>query len=317
MSEIAAGRSSTLPDILMHLLHISYFGHKTTTLLGDGGSVPSGLINEPLRYIQLLDNDLRCMHESFKNQLSRHGKIFYLATRLMLYSYAFNSDDILIRANHSVFDETEVTGKATSAATELLQLAGEDNATTRWPAFMRNCVIYATVLVAAMIARTIRTPIEVSSLMKTCQGGNSLIQSWSLFPKDNYSRISTHISRFVDVISLKALTPAIDGQAQQIWPNEVGGRDPVTSRMSANVLFNVIWPAKRAAANMANLAPGIDKQQENMATLQSVEDSHAGQTFVNLDEAAYNDFGPTDNFQDLEIFDDIFADWSDLVGNVT
>ncbi|KAK4938943.1 hypothetical protein LTR10_020691 [Elasticomyces elasticus] len=314
ISEVAKGQSSSLPDTLLHLLHIAYLGQKTATLLGDDGSALSGLTSDPLQYIQLLGHDFQCTYASLKDKLSQQCKIFYLSTRLTLYSYAFNTGNDYDQTGLSDFKETEVSGKALSAVTELLQLACENfNATSCWPAFMKNCVIYATVMGSSIVARTIPSAIAVGSWLETCQAGNSLVRLWSLFPKDNYSRISAHISRFIDFINSKASTGAVNGHVHQIWQNELGGRGPVKSRMSANVLFNVIWPAKRAG-NTTHLAPSSNRHRGDTATQRELQDGTSNQTFIDMTDPAYDDFDPMDNFQGLDIFDDIFADWSDLQG---
>ena len=242
-----------------------------------------------------------------------------------MYSYAFNTGNDADQTGLSDFNETEVSGKALATVTELLQIACESfNATSRWPAFMKNCVIFATILGASLVARTVPSGIAVGSLLELCQAGNSLIRLWSLFPKDNYSRISTHIGRFIDLVGSGVSTSAANGHDQQVWLKRIGGRPPVTSRMSANVLFNVIWPAKHIAGNTAHLGPGSDKQRDDTATQWTLQNDTSDQTFVDMTDPAYDNSDPAydnsdlmDDLRDLDIFDDIFADWSDLLGEPT
>ncbi|KAI1615107.1 hypothetical protein EDD36DRAFT_485429 [Exophiala viscosa] len=292
MSEIAKGYSSSVPETLLHFLHISYLGQRIATLLGDDGSGPAGLTSDPLRYIQLLDIDFQCTYALLKDNLSQQCKIFHLFTRLTLYSYAFNTENDVDQTGFADSTATEVSGKALATVTELLQLA---------------C--------ASLVARTIPSGIAVGSLLETCQAGNSLVRLWSLFPKDSYSRISTHIARFIDFTNSKVSTSAANLHAQQVWTKQIGGRHAVTSRMSANVLFNVIWPTERAAGNAAHLGPGPDKQRDDTATQLGLRNGTSDQTFVDMTDPAYDDSDSMDDLQDLDSFDDVFADWADLCGN--
>ncbi|KIW21145.1 hypothetical protein PV08_01725 [Exophiala spinifera] len=307
------GSSPHLADTLIGLGQIAFLGHKTTTALGDDSSAPSGLVDDPMRLIHFFDIDFQTASESLHGKVSSQCDIFLLYSRLSLYSYAFNDSSIPNHnQNHSYdVEKSAISGKALSTAMKLLQLACENfNASLRWPAFVKNCVIYATCLAAFILSKVKQSETEVKSIIDTCEAANTLIRLWSLFPKDSYSRISTHLARFIDSINPKtSLGMATPGDTRR----GLAHQQTVTSRMSANIMFNVIWPAKKAGMNgnattlnddgptsvhlLAN--NGMEEQNMHVTGLPSQA------TFDQVDTV---DFG---------YFDDIFADWSDLLGNTT
>ncbi|KIW39381.1 hypothetical protein, variant [Exophiala oligosperma] len=310
-SAIAKEPPSHLADTLIGLVHVAYLGHKTTTALGDDASAPSGLVDDPARLIHFFDHDFQAACQSLHGKISSQCDVFLLHSRLTLYSYAFNDKGTQNPNQAYDVEKSELSGKALSAAMKLMQLACENfNASLRWPAFVKNCVIYATCLAAFIVSKVKQSEIEVKTIIDTCEAANSLIRLWSLFPKDNYSRISTHIARFIDSINQRT-------SFMMATPEDTRGglarQTPVTSRMSANVMFNVIWPAKKAGMN--GTAPTLGDEAQSVVhplvnTMMEEEDAHDTglPTQVNL--------GPMDTI-DFGSFDDIFADWSDLLGNTT
>lgn len=308
-SAISNGSSSYLADTLIGLVHVAYLGHRTTTALGDDASAASGLVDDPVRLIHFFDHDFQAACESLHGKVSSQCDIFLLYSRLSLYSYAFNDSNIQ-NQNHSYdVEKSEISGKALSAALKLMQLACESfNASLRWPAFVKNCVMYATCLAAFILSKVKQSEIEIKTIIDRCEAANSLIRLWSLFPKDNYSRISTHLTRFIDSINPK---PSFIMTTSEGTRSGLAHQTPVTSRMSANVMFNVIWPAKKAGLSGSATTlndesqPFVDPLATNRMEEQDLRDNGL---------LAQVNFGPMDNV-DFGSFDDIFADWSDLLGN--
>ena len=192
-------------------------------------------------------------------------------SRLHLYSFAYNHSSSLNSFALSSNERAEISAKATLEITDLLNLARRHfNQSKFWPAFVKNCVVYTTSLGLA-ISQMVE-PIQANQLIEACHIANGLIQSWSIFSKDNYSRYASHIGNFIKNAGRELGTEAI-----QHHPTEsirVFDNSAVRSRMSANILYNVIWHGKRIAekvrhnnADDAQMSLGATTQQDHSTLL--------------------------------------------------
>lgn len=309
--------------MLHNLLHLAFLGQKTISTLGDDISTPSGLFPEPLRLVQLFDQDFQLVLEVLKHTMTTQDKLFFLSSRLHLYSFVLNSyhsSNTSPETAHPDAEKAEFVTKASLIVVELLQLTQfyEQDQSKVWPAFIKFCVLYATSLglaLAAMPEGLKRG--QQNFLVEACRAGNNLIQSWSLFNKDHYSRMSAFLSNLLKYVGRGSSTDAMGREQQHEHANTSMLSSPIQSRMSTNILYNVIWHAKRVHVNSGNLASAPEEQGQGVAASSNDPSTNPGDhDFTQIWTPTYNDFRLMDDFVDPEGFD-IFADWQDLLGNST
>ncbi|EXJ91696.1 hypothetical protein A1O3_00246 [Capronia epimyces CBS 606.96] len=323
VSEIAQGSSSHLPPILHNLLHIAFLSEKTNSVLGDDVSIPSGLLPQPLRLLQLFDRDFQSIRKVLENTMSKQDRIFFLSSQLHLYSFALNSYSASTPSHEATapdIEKEEFVAKAMQVIVDLLLLAQHDDQgqSKVWPAFIKQCIIYAASLGVAAIGMSEHSESgQRTSLVEACRAGNSLIQSWSLFNKDHYSRMSTHVSNLLDYVEIGSSTGILWPELQHKHANTSFLRPPIESRMSLNMLYNTIWRAKRLYSGSRSMVSALREQRHGVAASPAEPSTELrDHDFMQMRTPTFDDFGLMNEFADPQGFD-IFADWQDLLGNST
>jgi hypothetical protein len=279
---VTSGIRSSLPENLRVLLQTTYVGHQATTALGDDQSTSLGLFPHPMPLVQHFDHVMGGLESAINFEAWTEGRIFFLASKLHIYSFVLCSTDLSTSSRNVDIGFGVIYGKAVATVIELLRLALEGSPKSNsWPAFIKNCIMYAIVL-GLSTAFGNKDSQQLQSILNECQAGCGLFQSWSRFPKDHFSRLSFFMTKALAQTRGKhrgdLQTDSSTDRELQSTPNDDSISSPyrlsIKARMSANVLYDVIWPVKQAFVNESEATVEDTQQLHPIANTNPNEDSN-------------------------------------------
>jgi len=288
----AATNHPDIPASLVLDLNIALLSKQWLKVLGNDDAVASGQRQAPEAIIQSFESQLAQLRGRFAGYWSSIGEISYYALQLQAYSFSISQQ------SDSVADTTTtahtIQAKAVSAVLQLIsEAANEDKFKKYWPASAKYAVVFAACIGIFVAATTTETMTKLS-LLGACRDAVTVMKGWSLFPKDQITRIATHVTNAILRIESQTQSTSTMGP----------GKPPVTSRMTANIPYRVLWSAKHGRA----FSSGTD-------THGSVPQKMPDDTIPQQEVTMYADSFGMDAFDDLNdaSFTDIFLDWQQLL----
>lgn len=252
-------------------------------------------------YLQTFDSQCAQVRSRFTAPWSRMAEISYYALQLQAYSFA-------ISGNVSQADDAN-QAKALSLIVRMISEASKTDVTKRfWPFFPKYHILFAAAIGIYMAATTSQNMARLS-LLEACKEAVPTMKSWSLFPKDQISRVAAHVATGVRRIE----SPR--GVALGFT-----GRPTIESRMAANIPYRVIWSAKHGPEPVQNsIVTNSQHSSAPMTAFHASSESTVGPnqqddtlqfTLDQVDDALF-----FEDMNDLD-FTDIFLDWQSLRGPV-
>ncbi|KAH8705209.1 fungal-specific transcription factor domain-containing protein [Talaromyces proteolyticus] len=328
LSELARGPTSELPVPLLGYIHISYIGMKGLQALGDDISSATGRAKYPTSLVTIFDQKLITMRESLGSKWSDLTEIYFLTTKLQIIFFALDEDSY----PESIFtvdvSSLVIYDQACTTTQRLLEVAASNAAETPyWPIHGKHAAVYGTIMAFRLACIAQAGSNQRALLQQAIERGASLIKSWSMFPKDSFARISSHI----DYLSRKLARnqresmPKLSSSGiawQDVQPDhETPSYKPfVKSRMAADVLYDTIWAGKYGALEEEQRSQELLSQDTNQFTSPTLPE-------INLNPDIGFPNGPEEHRLDTVLNDtaffyrenseimDIFEDWESLIGN--
>ena len=314
-----------IPQSLRLDLHISYLSYLWTKTLGDDETSSSGEHPSPAHLIMTFESQFAQMRERYSSYVwPKFLHIRAAGLQLQVYSFAINRHHPMVadRGAPALPQATDqiLQAKALSAMITVATEARKDAPSLGyWPVFARYHVMFTTCLGVYMAAK-VSDEATRSALIETCKNNVQLLHGWALYPRDSFARITKHITtsiRRIESHGGQGLLSADDGS----------GRPNVTSRMAANIPYQLVWNAKHGKtpdpAPPPQPAPGYSAPaQPRIGVSQHVPDVATGgaMSYPNQPEQApfgYS-FGEIDDSMFLEDwteadFTDIALDWQSML----
>lgn len=217
-----------LPDTIYHQLHIAHQGSKFCNVLGNNETTSTGLFPRPEPLIQMFDGELRAQETRFTSIWQTSEYIFFLATKLQLYSFA------LTPAGYEAADDTvssktdqEFFAHAYLTAMSLLQSALRSSAELPyWPEHQSRYILDAVFFLLKLI--------ECSyDFVNEAAARNVISQIWQLLRSRSKAE-DDHMSRFCAII-------------EYLSRNCSNKRTPslkIRSRVAGNLTIDSAWRAR-------------------------------------------------------------------------
>lgn len=287
-----AENDSDIPTSFHLELNIALLSKQWLKVLGDDDAISSGQCRSPDSVIPILEGQLAQLRERFAGHWSGVADISYYALQLQAYSFSISRQD---GAFTSKITTAQIQAKALSAIMlSVSEAAKEDPAKIYWAATTKYSVVFAATLGVFLAATTSQMMVKLS-LLNSCRDAVRVIRAWALFPRDQMSRVATHITNAIQRLESPGGPSSALGS----------GKPEVCSRMTANIPYRVIWSAKHRRAFSSETEP-------HNASLPAVR-AHPAAPQQEL--LAYSQQTEFETFDDLDAanFTDIFLDWQQLL----
>ncbi|KAH8705430.1 hypothetical protein BGW36DRAFT_13366 [Talaromyces proteolyticus] len=289
---------------LRSMLFLTYKIHNFSNQLGQCEFTKYGLLPNPLSLIQAFEKDL----DLFQTRLeSKREEIAVLTAKLHLYSYILNpspqhQESIESAAPIEGHYITYYIGQAYYCASRIINLScdvfAEDpgietfegvREKRQWTQTQTLDLMYAmTVLIWIVKLSETGQNIDAADAIIRC--GRNVFKQLVTMDDDHYSRLCD----LVDYIT------SMDSDTLQKSRNSLK-RIFVRSRMSANIIWNVVYAAKKRFSERKTQTPRDDE-------LNSVD-----MALLSVDTLALNDIDANTYICDLGNFDLTWTDWDALL----
>ncbi|KAJ5948237.1 Transcriptional regulatory protein LEU3 [Penicillium verhagenii] len=226
--EALGPKPSWLPDTIYHQLHIAHQGYRFCNVLGNNETTSTGLLPRPAPLIQMFDGELRAQDTRFASIWKTSDHIFFMATKLQLYSFTLTpagleaADDIL-----SPDISREFFAHAYLTAMRLLQTALRSSAELPyWPEHQTRYILDAVLFLLKLIECSYEFVDEAAAR-------NVISQIWQLL-RGRSKAEEDHMSRFcaiIEYLSRNCLKKKIP------WIK-------ITSRVAGNLTIDSAWRAR-------------------------------------------------------------------------
>ena len=297
-------------------LDLSLMAYQWLKILGDDDSTPSGQCPSPENLIQTFDGQCSSLRARHAGAWCQRLEIMLHAIHLQVYSFAINRKDTLDPSTPSagLFSDV-VLAKTQSTAVQLIsEVAVTNESSGFWPVFAQHSVISAGCICIYMAATTTDVTAR-TTLLEACKTAAAILARWSMFSKDNFSRIGRHIATAVWRVESQGAVGlrAIDDGTHKA---------SVSARMAANIPYRIIWNVKHgrtpdSSTEVQHSIPATEDTSTfpalvagaNASSLQNAPES------LNLLFNDWNDIALFDSMTEAE-FTDILLDWQSLRGPV-
>ncbi|KAJ5116724.1 Transcriptional regulatory protein LEU3 [Penicillium angulare] len=252
--EAMANKPAWLPDTLYHQLHIAYQGSRICSVLGNCEITATGLLPSPAPIIQMFDTELRAQEARFASSWKNNEYIFFLATKLHLYSFALSTTGL--ESSNSAERRTETFSHAYLTAMNLLQSALDLSAEqTYWTQHQLRNIVDAVYFLLKLGGASYEFVDEAAAK-------NVIGQVWQLLRSRSQSE-DDHASRVCSVIEYLS---------HKHWKREAHASVSVKSRMAGNLTIDSVWCARDRFSETVKAqrpidytsAAGIEKSLEGL-----------------------------------------------------
>ena len=229
--EALASKPPWLPETLYHQLHIAHQGTKFCKVLGNYEMTATGLLPNPIPIIQMFDGELRAQEARFASSWRRNEYIFFLATKLQLYSFALTATG-LESTDHSLSAEryAEIFSHSYLTAMSLVQSVIQcPSELPYWTEHQLKYVLDAVFFLIKLIGCSY-------DFVDEARARNVISQIWQLIR----SRSQTENDRPARICSV------IEYLSQNRRNQERNNNASVNikSRMASNLLVDSVWRAR-------------------------------------------------------------------------
>ncbi|KAL1984930.1 hypothetical protein VTN96DRAFT_8589 [Rasamsonia emersonii] len=227
--ETLASKPSWLPDALYHQLQMAHLSGKFCSILGNHELSSTGLLPNPATLIQMFDVELRTHEAQLASTWSRSDYMFFLATKLHLYTFAL-TDPAMTGADGSPTGglHSEFLVHAYLAAMSLLQSAVDSVAELRyWSIYRGRDLVDAVFFLLKLVGGDYE-------FVDTTQARDMIHKIWELLR--GLSRVEDdHIARVCAIIEYLSRSRGNDKDQASL---------KVRSRMTANLIMDAVCRAR-------------------------------------------------------------------------
>ncbi len=220
-------RPAWLPDAIYHQLHIAHQGSRFCNLLGNHEMTTTGLLPNPAPIIQMFDGQLRAHEAQFGSSWRNNEYIFFLATKLHLYSFALTASAPESTANSSQKRE-ETLAVAYITAMNLLRCALDMSAELPyWTEHQLRNIVDAVFLLLKLGVPSYEF-VDEAAVRNTIGEVWQLLRSRSQVEDDHPSRVCS----------------VIEYLSHNRWNRETQASVNVKARMAGNLTVDSAWCAR-------------------------------------------------------------------------
>jgi hypothetical protein len=226
--ETIASQPSWLPNSIYHQLGIAHQSGKFCNILGNSELSETGLLPNPALFIRMFDDEFREQETQVASSWRRSDYIYFLVTRLQLYSFALSpsGDELDKSLLQERYKEFLLRGYLT--AMSLLQcglLSAGD--LPYWTTHQTRYMVYGTLFLLKILGGSYDFIDEVAAR-------NVIHRMWELLRSGSHEK-DDHLSRSCAVIDYLSRTG---------WNQSNLASVNVQSRMAANLSVSAIWHAR-------------------------------------------------------------------------
>ncbi|KAJ5610204.1 Transcriptional regulatory protein LEU3 [Penicillium lagena] len=239
--EALGPKPSWLPDAIYHQLHIAHHGTKFCNVLGNNETTSTGLLPRPAPLIQMFEGELRAREVRFASVWQTNEYIFFLATRLQLYSFALTpagldaTDDLLSAEKYNEF-----FAHAYLTAMSLLQSGLQSSAELPyWPEHQYRYLLDAVLFLLKLIECSCEFVDEAAAR-------NVISQIWQLLRTQSKAE-DDRMSRFCAIIEYLSRNRSNKGSPSVKVRSRVAGNLTIDSAWRARDRFSETVKAQRPA----------------------------------------------------------------------
>jgi hypothetical protein len=326
LSEMAKGSSSVIPESLFGITCLTHVAIKALTALGDSDYTANGALPDCLPLVRTFESELIEEYERIKHTWTPEIEIFQHAQVLQIYSFALFGQT---QADSSVTNAytDQIHAKAVNTVLKLTSIARFNIQDSKyWPAFIKFSIMYSVIVNVPLANMEQHGSPQRLQLIQSLRDGIFLLKSFSMFEKDIWSRISSHISYILrkmeqvdqskdsSAVTIAGLSTAKDRNFEQQKQLKM----PVTSRIAANIIYHVVWTGKHAASSEwrtdqqdvepVNAPDRSSTQDENLQQASKIF-VYPGEFDPFLDSYAFTGWVNSGSL-------DISADWQSLMDNI-
>ncbi|KUL87859.1 hypothetical protein ZTR_03199 [Talaromyces verruculosus] len=299
------GHSRGLPKSLHRTLFLTYKIHNFSNQLGQSEFTKYGLLTNPLPLVQAFEKDLDLFIVDLE---SKREEIEILTAKLHLYSYLLNpflqqhQDSIESAALVDGHHTTYYVGQAYSQASRIINLScdvfAEDSGIEssegvqekrQWTLTQTLDLMYA-MTVLLWIVKLSETSQNIDAADAIIRRGRNVFKQLVTMNDDHYSRLCDLVD-YMTSMDFDTLQKSRDS-LKQIF---------VRSRMSANIIWNVVYAAKKRFLERRAQAPRDDE-------LDSID-----MALLSADPLALNNIDFNTYIGDIGNFDLAWAEWDALL----
>ena len=275
--EALANKPAWLPDAMYHQLHIAHQGARFCNVLGNCEMTAAGLLPNPAPIIQMFDRELRAQEARFASSWRNNEYIFFLATKLQLYSFALAATGL--ESTNSAERQAETFSHAYLTAMNLLQSALDLSAELPyWTEHQLRNIVDAVFFLLKLGGASYEFVDEAAAK-------NAIGQVWQLLR--NRSHIEDdRASRVCSVIEYLS---------HNRWKRETNASVNIKSRMAGNLAIDSAWCARDRFSETVKAQRPVD-----YTSAAGIEKSLAG-----LDGQPW-----------LSFFGDVVGDWESFFENM-
>ncbi|KAJ5261282.1 Transcriptional regulatory protein LEU3 [Penicillium angulare] len=238
--EALANKPAWLPDVMHHQLHIAYQGSRLCNVLGNCEMTADGLLPNPAPIIQMFDTELRAQEARFASCWRNNEYIFFLATKLQLYSFALSTTGLEL--TNSAERRTEIYSHAYLTAMNLLQSALDlSTELPYWSEHQLRNVIDAVYFLLKLGGASYEFVDEAAAK-------NTVGQVWQLLRSRSQTE-DDHVSRVCSVIEYLSQNP---------WKRESNVSVKIKSRMAGNLAIDSVWCARNRFSETVRAQRPVD-----------------------------------------------------------
>lgn len=304
--ESMKSHSSRLPESLQRMLFLTYKIHNFSNQLGQCEFAKYGLSQNPLSLVQGFERDLDLFQKTLE---SKREETAALAAKLHLYSYLLSpslheNDSIgslnLVEGHHITY----YVGQAYSCASRIVNLSHDmfyqdpgietmEGIQDRrlWNVGWTHDLMYA-MMVLLWIVKLSEVDCDIDAADAILRQGRNIYKQLTAMDDDHFSRLCDLVD-YITSMDFNNLKDSRTAMKQSV----------IRSRMSANIIWNVVYAAKKRFFEQRRDPGGTELNSADMALLStdplSLDNAEASTymndlTEYNLAWIDWDSFLPTD-----------------------